>query len=233
MGITEILDIVTKVVSIVVVIIGLAAFVLKKYISQFIKTKFSIQLEKENTKYKQTFLKELESYKSSLIRELENHKLEIDIKRSQALIYMQKKIEAYELIAAHYSPIIQKILAFSMTDEEYRKDYFEFMNEVFSDLSVCDGVSNKYDLYINTTKIKIHLAGVYKDLIHLFNENETIDDTKIQNINKVFSMIKTQMVSELLGEGYYDQSKIDSDNIVWKAFYDKQQNEYGNNKIKY
>lgn len=222
MEISEILDIATKAVSVIVTIVGVAAFVFKKYISEFIKTKFSIQLEKENTKYKQTFLRELESYKSNLVRELENHKLEIDIKKSQALIYVQKKIEAYELLSAHYTPIIKKIYTYSITDEEYRKDYYAFMKEVFAELNTCDELANRYGLYINPTKIKIHVAKVYSDLIHLFNHDKTIDTTKIQNIINVFSMIETQMVSDLLGDKYHNQSEIDKDNYIWKVFYDQQ-----------
>ncbi|OFX38109.1 MAG: hypothetical protein A2X08_08855 [Bacteroidetes bacterium GWA2_32_17] len=218
MDISEILNLVSKTLSIIVILLGIGAFAFKKYISEFIKTKFSIQFEKENTKYKQQFLKELEAYKSALVRELENHKLEIDIKRSQVLIYVQKKIEAYELLTAFYSPILEKIYTYSILDEKYKKDYHEFMKEIFKELEKCKEVSNKYSLYLSTTKIKIHLAPVHTAIISLFNENKTIDTASIDKIIHTFSMIETQMEIDLLGEKFYEEAEKDKKNLAWKIF---------------
>lgn len=98
-NLSKILDVLGQVLTVIVIVVSVIAFLCRQWISEWIKSHFSKAVGRELEVEKHKLNRELEAYKGSLLRELEQFKANIDIKRSIALKMADARLEALRSLA--------------------------------------------------------------------------------------------------------------------------------------
>jgi hypothetical protein len=104
------LELVSNIISLIVLAAGVLGFMFRGWISEWIKSRFSKAVSMELDSYKHELNKELESYKTSLIRDLEMHKANIDIQRAVALKMADSRLEVLRKLHVAFNELTVKAL---------------------------------------------------------------------------------------------------------------------------
>ncbi len=137
------LDLISNVVSLIVLASSVLGFMFKGWISEWIKSRFSKAVGKELDSYKHELSKELESYKTWLIRDLEQHKANIDIQRSVALKMADSRLDVLRKLHVAFNELTVKALlcpCASLNDKAARMtaafEAFDLLKSVHADAQI-------------------------------------------------------------------------------------------------
>ncbi len=93
------LDIADRLLTIIILVAVLLWFAFQRWISEFIRSRFSRAVGSQLEDQKHLLNKELEAYKGALLRQLEEFRADIDIKRSMALKLADARLDALRDVA--------------------------------------------------------------------------------------------------------------------------------------
>lgn len=182
------LDLISNIVSLIVLATGILGFMFKGWISEWIKSRFSKAVSKELDSYKHELNKELESYKTLLIRELEQHKANIDIQRSVALKMADARLDALRKLHLAFNELTVKALlcpSAPLNNKAARisgaLEAFGLLNSVQADAQIFLPLDLNKQLADTNIKLgaMINTAAVVMDtndptILALFNESSLI-----------------------------------------------------------
>ena len=212
-----IMNILSNIISILLLIATSIGFIFKKFITQWIETKFKSALNRENEQFKATlireqeelkqkFVREIETYKSILTRDLEEYKLNIDVRRNLYLQFSNQKIEVFKKIISAYDDILGKLVTYCKLEEPYREsefgDYNSFKIKMLNEISTAKDIQKPFKFYIDTIKIGLPLAKFYKKMVHLFPNDKVFSLNEVLELVEELSYIQSAMMKDLFGEDY-------------------------------
>jgi hypothetical protein len=98
-------------------VIGLAiAYIFKRWIAEWIKSRFSRAVEKELAVHKHQLERELEAYKGSVLQELEQFRANVDIRRTIALKRADTKLELVRKLDNDFDTYHRRCLVYCVAD---------------------------------------------------------------------------------------------------------------------
>jgi uncharacterized membrane-anchored protein YhcB (DUF1043 family) len=206
------LDIITKLVSALIALGGILAFVFRKWVSAKIDAHFKRRLDAELENFKHTLsinlekekaklARDLEIEKSELLKNLERYKRQLDDEATNKAHLLEKKFEAYEIFYAEYDRVLVELNTLQFLDDEPNPINSE-LRDVFRLrlISLLQGAQEKlanHNFYISTeTKVKI--ATLYRDLMTFLAEGAK-DKARTDELATRESLISAELRVELLG----------------------------------
>jgi len=163
----SILTLISQTLSVLLLLAATLAFIFKRYINEWIKTRFKIQLEKSNGDYKHKLLHELETYKGDILRELEEFKLGIDIRRNIALQVSNSQLSAYQKLVSDYGIIVGEIHTYTLMDPKIREDLNTFRLRILSADRAARSTKDLYGLFLDPGKLQLPLAELGRSIVSI------------------------------------------------------------------
>jgi len=125
-----ILNIAPQVMTFLILVGGVVAYVLRKYITAWIRSKFESEIGKQLASHKHNLDRELAAYKMSLVRELEQQKANIDLRRSIALQIASTNLSALTQLFADLNTWVNKATAYTVYPPDVRKQTQNDFNQL-------------------------------------------------------------------------------------------------------
>lgn len=200
MNIDSFLNLISNIISALLVILGILVFVAKKWISEKITIYFQKKLLNDIENYKHNLIKELEYYKSGLIKDVELYKLDLDNRKKITDRIMDKRFEAYELIAKSYISLINDISGHIATNKPSdNKDEIEYKYRMLNQLKEIDGKIDKFSLYLSL-KIIEKIIELKSNLLDLISADKMYDKKEFEQSMFIYAELSTILRNDLLIE---------------------------------
>ena len=192
-----VLELISKVVSLSVLILGVLCFVFKRLVSEKMSVYFKTKFAKEIADYKQNLLKEIEFYKTGLLKEIELYKLNVENKKYITTKIIDKRLEAYERIIALMNKVVVDIYALCNAEDNPQVQAF---------------------LKAHLPKKMDALRGAIQDYSFYIRKELDFEITRFNNEMAYFDLQDKEKASKLLDEFGVLREKLKADMLITEDF---------------
>jgi hypothetical protein len=184
-------------------VIGLAiAYIFKRWIGEWIKSRFSRAVEKELAVHKHQLERELEAYKGSVLQELEQFRANVDIRRTIALKRADTKLDLVRKLDNDFDTYHRRCLVYCVADAANAALRMKALGEALESWNALEqsvtaaGVFLPLPLMSRITAANVKVASL-RDKCKRDNVHLNRDDVEINALTLESAQVRTALRQEI------------------------------------